>query len=185
MEHTSLIGGRLLHSVTIRRLLGALALAPLLGCPSGQSDAAAEYQNVMKFDTARVRLVSGRDTFNLRVELALTPVQQQMGLMERTALAEHAGMLFVYDSTQAADAGFWMYRTRIPLDIAFFDSSGVFRAVRAMEPCATEVVQGCPTYAPGVPYRTALEMNAGYFAKHDIGIGDSLLLRDLPDSLRR
>jgi len=28
-------------------------------------------------------------------------------------------MLFVYDSTQPPDAGFWMYRTRIPLDIAF------------------------------------------------------------------
>jgi hypothetical protein len=30
-----------------------------------------------------------------------------------------AGMLFVYDSTQPGNAGFWMYRTRIPLDIAF------------------------------------------------------------------
>jgi uncharacterized membrane protein (UPF0127 family) len=139
----------------------------------------------MAFDSSRVRLVTKRDTLTLRVELAVTPTQKQMGLMERTSLAEGAGMLFVYDSTQASDAGFWMYRTRIPLDIAFLDSAGVIRSVRAMTPCTTTVPQGCKTYTPDVPYRVALEMSEGYFAKHGIGVGDSLVLRDLPDSVHR
>ena len=173
-----------LRSSLIHQLAVAIALGVSAACSGGTADS-TDYQNVMSFDSAHVRLVSGPDTFRLRVELALTPQQQQMGLMERTTLAENAGMLFVYDSTQGPDAGFWMYRTRIPLDIAFFDSAGVFRAVRAMTPCPTELTQGCPTYAPGVPYRMALEVNAGYFEKHGIGIGDSLLLGDLPDSLRR
>jgi len=99
-----------------------------------------------------------------------------MGLMERRRLADSAGMLFVYDSTQPPDAGFWMYRTRIPLDIAFLDSAGVIRAIRSMTPCPATVAQGCPTYTPDVPYRYALEVNAGFFARHGIAVGHSLQL---------
>jgi uncharacterized membrane protein (UPF0127 family) len=100
--------------------------------------------------------------------------------MERRQLGDNAGMLFVYDSIQPGDAGFWMYRTRIPLDIAFLDSAGVVRAVRSMTPCPTTIAQGCPAYTPDVPYRFALEVNAGFFARHEIAIGDSLLVGDLP-----
>lgn len=134
----------------------------------------------MSFDTTHVRLVRRGDTLRLTLELAVSDEQKTMGLMERRRLADNAGMLFVYDSTQPPDAGFWMYRTRVPLDIAFFDSAGVIRAVRAMTPCPTTIAQGCPTYTPGVPYRYALEVNAGFFARHGITIGHSLVLSDLP-----
>lgn len=164
-----------------------VSAAALLGCTGGSADSAdtTDYSHVMAFDSARVRLVAKRDTLDLRVELAVSPTQKQMGLMERPSLAEGAGMLFVYDSTQASDAGFWMYRTRIPLDIAFLDSAGVIRSVRAMTPCLTDIPTGCRTYTPDVPYRLALEVPAGYFEKHGIGVGDTVLLRDLPDSVRR
>ena len=102
------------------------------------------YAHVMSFDSTRMRLARANDTLALHVELAVKPEQKSMGLMERRRLADDAGMLFVYDSTQPPDAGFWMYRTRIPLDIAFADSSGVIRSIRAMVPCPTEVAQGCP-----------------------------------------
>ena len=139
---------------------------------------AGEYERVMAFDSARVRLASPSDTLQLRLALAVTAEQKTMGLRERRRLADDAGMLFVYDSTQPPDAGFWMYRTRIPLDIAFLDSAGVIRAVRSMTPCPTTIAQGCPTFTPDVPYRHALEVNAGFFARHGIGVGDSL--RPLP-----
>ena len=159
----------------------ALATALLAGC-GGENKAKDDdaYEHVMSFDTTRVRLASGSDTIPLRVELAVKPEQKSMGLMERRHLADDAGMLFVYDSTQPPDAGFWMYRTRIPLDIAFADSSGVIRSIRAMVPCPTEVAQGCPSYTPDVPYEYALEVNAGYFARHGIVVGNTLLLKDLP-----
>ena len=107
-----------------------------------------------------------------------------MGLMERQRLADSAGMLFVYDSTQPPNAGFWMFRTRIPLDIAFLDSAGVVRAIRAMTPCEALLAQGCPTYDPGVPYRYALEVNAGYFQKHGIIVGSMAVHSDLPVLIR-
>lgn len=159
-----------------------LATALLGGCRGGNDNAKDDdaYEHVMSFDSTRVRLARGSDTIPLRVELAVKPEQKSMGLMERRHLADDAGMLFVYDSTQPPDAGFWMYRTRIPLDIAFADSTGVIRSIRSMVPCPTEVAEGCPSYTPDAPYRYALEVNAGYFSRHGIVVGNTLLLKDLP-----
>lgn len=153
----------------------SLAVACRADAPASQSDA-----QMMAFDSAVVRLAGPADTMRLRVQLAVTDDQKTMGLMERTALADDAGMLFVYDSTQPPDAGFWMFRTRIPLDIAFLDSAGTIRAVRTMTPCTATIAQGCPTYAPEVPYRYALEVNGGWFARRGVGAGHTVLLRDLP-----
>ena len=75
-----------------------------------------------------------------------------------------------------------MYRTRIPLDIAFADSAGVIRAILKMEPCETTIPQGCPSYPPNVPYQYALEVNAGFFAARGITAGWRLMLEDLPPS---
>lgn len=170
-----------LSSALISRILSLLVLtSALASCGGRSSEDDGAYEHVMSFDTARIRLQGPRDTLHLGLELAVSPEQKTMGLMERRHLADEAGMLFMYDSMQPGDAGFWMYRTRIPLDIAFLDSAGVIRAVRSMTPCPTTIAQGCPVYTPDVPYRFALEVNAGFFARHGIGIGDSLLLRDLP-----
>jgi uncharacterized membrane protein (UPF0127 family) len=172
------------------RTFRALAVALLAGSvacdsrPAASDDDSAAYQNVMTFDTATVRLAGQRDTLNLALQLAVTSEQKTMGLMERTKLAPNAGMLFVYDSTQPPDAGFWMYRTRLPLDIAFLDSAGVIRSIKQMVPCPTTIAQGCPTYEPGVPYRYALEMNTGYFEQHGVGLGQTLLLQNLTDGRR-
>jgi uncharacterized protein len=162
------------------RILSLLLASSVSGCTAEPADDAGAYEHVMAFDTARVRFGRASDTLQLVLELAVSPEQKSMGFMERRLLAPDAGMLFVYDSIQPGDAGFWMYRTRIPLDIAFLDSAGVIRAVRSMTPCPTTIAQGCPTYTPDVPYRFALEVNAGYFARNGIGVGDSLLLGNLP-----
>jgi hypothetical protein len=170
--------------ITIPTILTLAGL--LIGCrgENGKEDEDA-YEHVMSFDTARVRLARASDTIPLHVELAVKPEQKSMGLMERRHLDENAGMLFVYDSTQPPDAGFWMYRTRIPLDIAFADSAGVIRSIRSMVPCPTTLAEGCPTYAPDVPYRYALEVNAGYFTRHGVAVGNTLLLTDLPTTAAR
>ena len=172
---------RLTRTATIATAI-TLATASLAGC-RGENNSAKDadaYEHVMSFDSTRVRLARGSDTIPLHVELAVKPEQKSMGLMERRRLADDAGMLFVYDSTQPPDAGFWMYRTRIPLDIAFADSTGVIRSIRNMVPCPTEVAQGCTSYTPDVRYQYALEVNAGYFARHGIVVGNTLLLNDLP-----
>jgi uncharacterized membrane protein (UPF0127 family) len=158
----------------VRGLLALLCAA----CGAEPEDSGAQYRNVLPFDTARVRIASRTDTATLTVELAESREQQTLGLMERRTLAEDAGMLFVYRDTQPATAGFWMYRTRIPLDIAFVDDSGVIRSIRAMEPCTSDLAAACPTYEATIPYRAALEVNRGYFARRQIRVGDRVLLQD-------
>lgn len=119
-------------------------------------------------------LHGGEARHTLQVEVARTPQQRTRGLMERDSLAPDAGMLFVYDNQQGSGNAFWMYRTRIPLDIAFLDAAGVIGALDTMSPCRSEAARDCPVYPAGVPFRAALEANAGYFAAHGLEVGDRI-----------
>jgi uncharacterized protein len=162
--------------VSLRAALCAAAMAAAAGCDTGGNAAEQEYVPLVSFDTASARIITAADTFHLSVEIAEREDQRAYGLMERTSLPENAGMIFLYHSRQPADAGFWMYRTRIPLDIAFLDDDGTILAIIAMDPCIDLDPRGCRTYPPGVPYFSALEVNRGYFAQRGIGTGDRVVL---------
>ncbi|WP_445003400.1 DUF192 domain-containing protein [Halomonas mongoliensis] len=108
----------------------------------------------------------------LGVEVARTIPERRRGLMERDHLDEDAGMLFLYRDTQSALSGFWMYRTLIPLDIAFIGEDERIAAIFTMWPCGSANPSECPVTYPGVPYRAALEVNAGAFEAWGIAEGD-------------
>jgi uncharacterized membrane protein (UPF0127 family) len=156
----------------------ALVLLGAVSACNREGASTTDYGVILHFDTARVRLSTKTDTLRLLVELATTPDQHSLGLMERRDLPDSAGMLFLYSTTQPASGAYWMYRTRIPLDIAFIDSAGTIRTIHRMEPCTTLLAEGCPNYPAGAPFRAALEVNAGYFDRHRIQPGDRLLLAD-------
>ncbi|NRB55479.1 MAG: DUF192 domain-containing protein [Salinicola sp.] len=121
-------------------------------------------------------LDNGERTYTLQVEVAETPHQRSRGLMERDSLPADAGMLFLYGAEQPATSAYWMYRTRIPLDIAFIDGEGVIRSLKTMSPCRAESSSRCPVYPAGARFRAALEANAGYFAERRIEVGDRIEL---------
>jgi uncharacterized membrane protein (UPF0127 family) len=106
------------------------------------------------------------------VEVADTDAERARGLMNRESLAEDAGMIFLFpeDST----GGFWMKDTLIPLSIAFVGANGQILRILDMEPCRADP---CPVYDPGVPYRSALEVNKGAFREWGVAEGDRLSLR--------
>ncbi|HEY4132432.1 MAG TPA: DUF192 domain-containing protein [Gemmatimonadaceae bacterium] len=161
--------------------IACLTVALFAACTShADSDDTDRYAGIMAFDTATIRLIgqSSRDTTSVVAELAESEPQQTMGLMERRSLAPNAGMLFLYPKLQPDTSAFWMFRTRIPLDIAFVDSTGVIRTVLTMQPCASPLVQGCPDYPANAKYLAALEVNAGFFARQHLGVGDRLMLGD-------
>ena len=108
----------------------------------------------------------------LDVEVAETASQRQRGLMGREHLPETRGMLFRFESEQPAGNAFWMYRTLIPLDIAYIDGEGRIVAINTMPPCESDAPQECPSYPAGTAYHAALEVNAGYFAERGIQVGD-------------
>ena len=108
----------------------------------------------------------GRST-TLIVQVADTPDAQARGLMGRHGLPEDRGMLFEFRAPTTAP--FWMKDTLIPLSIAFFDARRRIVAIRDMTPCRASP---CHLYRSPRSYVGAVEVNRGYFERHDIRPGD-------------
>lgn len=142
---------------------------------TGGADSDEPSAPIVAFDTANVRIETAADTFQLRAEIAESDQQIRHGLMERDILAPDAGMLFLLTAPQEASTGFYMFRTRIPLDIAYIDENGRIVSIRTMQPCDSPNPQLCRSYHAGAEYSSVLEVNAGYFAEHGIDVGDRVV----------
>lgn len=127
------------------------------------------------FASAGIEIRTEDEVIPVTVEIAATADQRMTGLMGRAHLARDAGMLFLYPATQPPQSGFWMYHTRIPLDIAFIQPGGRIASIQTMSPCFSELPSACRPYLAGVNYSSALEVNKGFFARHDIEVGDQVI----------
>src|SRR3954468_4265080 len=105
------------HMYRARIILIGVTLATFACQRDSAANEADTSAPLMSFDTARVRIVTKADTQRIVAELARTSPEQTMGLMGRSHLSDSAGMLFLYNADQPATAAFWMFRTKIPLDI--------------------------------------------------------------------
>jgi hypothetical protein len=121
-----------------------------------------------------VHLQTSTDTIEVDVEIAQSNSARAYGLMDRDHLGSTEGMLFVFEEDRSGEDAFHMFRTRIPLDIAFADADGLMVSLMTMQPCDSPVAHVCWKYAPGAPYRLALEVNGGYFASKNVAVGDRL-----------
>jgi uncharacterized membrane protein (UPF0127 family) len=97
------------------------------------------------------------------VEVAHTEATRMQGLMYRRMLPESRGMLFVF--REPALHGMWMMNTYVPLSVAFIDERGVIINIADMEPHTRT------THSAARPAKYALEVNRGWFAKHDVKAG--------------
>ena len=112
----------------------------------------------------RVKLTAGMHQIDTQV--AVTPEQRSIGLMHRTSMPQHEGMLFVFDApTQQC---FWMKNTLLPLSIAFVADDGMIVNIDEMKP------QTLDSHCSEKPVRYVLEMNQGWFAKKGIKAGFKL-----------
>lgn len=159
-------------------LAGVLLSLVLCACGADEEGGppVSRQNPVVPLDTGTAFIETETDTFRLSVEIAETPNQREIGLMERVHLAENEGMFFVSYEESDSTRGFWMFRTRIPLDIAYLDREGRIVSIRRMEPCPSPYASACRTYPAGVPYWGALEVNAGYFEARGIEAGDVVTL---------
>ena len=103
---------------------------------------------------------------NIDAEVARTPEQRAIGLMNRPAMEPNAGMLFVFE--QPATQCFWMKNTLLPLSVAFVDDDGNIVNIDTMTP------QTLDSHCSAKPVRYVLEMNEGWFAKRGIKAGTRL-----------
>jgi uncharacterized membrane protein (UPF0127 family) len=121
--------------------------------------------------TKTLTVRTGEGQASLRVEVAETAEARATGLMGRLVLGEDEGMVFLFDGP--TDGPFWMKDTLIPLSIAFWDGDGRIQAILDMDPCRADP---CPLYSPGVTYVGAVEVNQGWFQRHQVRTGDAVEL---------
>lgn len=99
----------------------------------------------------------------LSLEVVKSPAALAKGLMGRTDLPSHHGMLFKFP--MALEASFWGKDTHIPLDIAFIDSENKITSIRNIVPMSTRSVKSDNLCA------MAIEANAGFFRRNGITEG--------------
>lgn len=116
------------------------------------------------------------DGTTVRVDLALTPLDQARGLMFVEDLPEDRGMLFLFDTDEVRS--FWMKNCKIPLDLLWLDAS--FRVADISEELPPCPADPCPNFSPSVPIRHVLEVNGGFCRRHGVHAGDTLVVGGIP-----
>ncbi len=110
----------------------------------------------------------------ITIEVADNSETRRQGLSDRVFLEENHGMLFVFP--QAGPQSFWMYHCHIDIDLAYIDPNGVILEIIQMkkEPFDTppNLLKTYPSTAQNVQY--VLEMNGGWYKRHNISPGISL-----------
>jgi uncharacterized protein len=102
----------------------------------------------------------------IEAEVAASDQNRQVGLMNRQAMPQQHGMLFVF--TQSNTHCMWMRNTLIPLSVAFIDNEGYIINIEDMQPQTED------NHCARQPARYALEMNLGWFAQRGIKPGVKL-----------
>jgi len=127
--------------------------------------AVAARAQLQHFDTAALTIDTSRGPQRFSIELALTPAQQEQGLMFRNSMPADAGMLFVFAEPQTAV--FWMKNTLIPLDMLFIAADGHVADIheRAVPLSEANIVSRARVKA-------VLELNGGTVARLGIKPGD-------------
>ncbi len=104
-------------------------------------------------------------------EIVDTPQAMQKGMMYRPSIKTNQVMLFVFATPRLLT--FWMKDMQIPLDMLFFDDSGVLQEIKTNVPICD--ADPCPTY-PALHDNNQIvaEIKAGQAKKLGLRIGDKL-----------
>ncbi|MEO6567896.1 MAG: DUF192 domain-containing protein [Opitutaceae bacterium] len=167
---------KIANSVSIRRGVSLMVLvASCASVVTGCGDEAAAPTTAVKsvadyFDIS----VGGK---LVRMQLAVGTDEMQRGLMERTTLGRDEGMLFVYNRPQSMS--FWMRNTPTPLDIGFFDRSGILQEIYPLHPFDEMAVRSRSSNL-----QLALEMNQRWYHENAVKPGASIDLKALAAALK-
>jgi uncharacterized protein len=156
-------------SETSTRSLPATSVVPTTGAsvaPPALTSTPAASLVPEGFEAVSVEVLGAGVLRQLCVWLAASPDQRQQGLMGVTSLGGADGMLFDFGGQGIGQ--FWMYRTLLPLSIAFYDADGAYVSAADMEPCPAADGAQCPRYGAGGPYTYAVEVEQGMLP--DLGL---------------
>lgn len=113
-----------------------------------------------------IKLYLGAET--LDAEMALTPRQEETGMMFRTNILDTDSMIFVLGPPQ--QASFWMTNCPESISAAYITPDGIIAEIHHLEKNdATPVVSAVNNI------QFVLETSDGWFARHHVGVGTEIL----------
>jgi uncharacterized membrane protein (UPF0127 family) len=151
------------HYRTVAHYVGCSRLFCLQSTTRQPDYKAADYPR----PNAVIKTAHG-DTILIRLEVASTDAEREQGLMGRPSLDPDSGMIFVW-STMTTES-FWMHDTLIPLTVAFLAPDGTILETQDMQKLSDDL------HTPQEPYRYAIEVNQGFFARAGVKVGDRVRL---------
>jgi uncharacterized membrane protein (UPF0127 family) len=111
---------------------------------------------------------TGTDTIRkIEVELAETDDERSKGLMDRKAMTDEQGMLFIFSAPE--EQSFWMKNTYISLDIIYVDEN---KEIVSIQKYATPLSEeSLPSFKKAM---YVVEVNAGFCDKYHVAYGDKI-----------
>ena len=166
------------HSV-LKGLLGMTIGGLLLGCStsSSLSPVAQAPAPAVQASLSQTLPITAKATFKdqvIQLEVARTPDQQEVGLMNRSPLPDDRGMLFPFEPPRPVI--FWMKNTPSPLDIVFLLNGEVKAIAVDARPCAADP---CPTYSSNDAVNQVIELRSGRAKELGLKVGDRLSIEFL------
>jgi uncharacterized protein len=140
-------------------LAGCKQSAPVAAAPPSPEDSLPTHAQP-KLRTMKIYL--GAET--LDAELALTPGQEQTGMMFRTNIQDADAMLFVLRPAQRAS--FWMTNCPESISAAYISPDGVIEEIHHLEKN-----DNVPVVATNDNIQFVLETSDGWFARHNVSTG--------------
>lgn len=140
-----------------------LVIAALLvcGCDSRES-----------VDELGIMLITMPTGTKVRAEVMTNPTDMARGMMFRDSLAPDRGMLFIH--TSPGKYGYWMYQTKIPLDIIWMNSNHQVVEISENTPPCKGAASTCPTYGGAEDSVYVLELAAGMAKRYNVRVGTTL-----------
>lgn len=119
-----------------------------------------------------VKAATGDTIIHLDAEYAISPTDQNYGMMYRKSMSENMSMLFFRDVLEMQS--FWMKNTYVSLDIIYLDENQrIVNIQKNAEPLNTKSL---PSTGPAL---YVLEIKGGLSDKIGLQAGDVMYFRDL------
>lgn len=120
-----------------------------------------------QYEARAVSVLTANEVLTVNVEIADDDDKRRLGLMNRKALPENSGMLFIFEGE--AQRSFWMKDTFVSLDMIFVSKEGeIVYIERGTTPLSMEPV------SPANPASAVLEVNAGWCERNGVNAGDKV-----------
>jgi uncharacterized membrane protein (UPF0127 family) len=157
---------------TVLYALAAGAAGSCIGTVANAQDCGL-LPSLHRLKAETMTIVSAKGPVKLKTEVALSPVEQERGLMCRKTVPGDHAMLFVFKPAEPVT--FWMKNTLVPLDMLFVGADGhIFNIVRKAPRLSLEPI---PSNGAAVG---VIEIGGGRADALGIQPGDKVETQSLP-----